>query len=498
MPKSQPTRACLVLVAVVIVLGSLSPAVIAQSTATARTISNLNVRTGPGGEYPTVSMIPAHTAVHLEGRNHVGNWVLVNDGPGGARGWVASRYLNWPDDVDLGSLPVVDGGGEPVGNGGDTVISPGAAVERANAWPVQIMHLRQGTDIAYPSLGRVPPPTGLVLEARSNDGVWALVHTADGQARGWVAAGFLQTAMDVDLEALPVSDEIVNASSTGPLAAAASQNPVAASPHTPGEADLIAALSAAPVMPTTTARSREIYRRGQQLGNYRNVFTKVGDCNIESWAFMGLIGIGHYELGPYSSLQTTIDFFNTEVVDGASPFTHNSLAGRSGHTTMAVMDSLWGDPTLCEPGESLLACEYRRLRPSVAFVMFGANDIHSLNAAQFEQAMRGIVQLSVDRGVIPVLTTFPSSPVNNSKWRDVLAFNAIIVRLAGEYDVPLLNLWLAARDLPNHGIEDNLLHVTYSGDEWIRFNGEEDQWAYTLWNLLALQTLDTLRREVLR
>ncbi len=495
MSKSLLTRACQTFIIAVIVVGGIGPAAIAQGGVTALTISNLNVRTGPGSGFETVSVIPARTTVSLEGRNRIGNWVLINGGPSGARGWVASRYLVWPDHVDLGSLPVVDGGGEPVGGGGGTVISAGAAIERANAWPVQIMHLRQGTDTAYPSLGRVPPRTDLVLEARSADSVWALVHTADGQARGWVAAGFLQMALDVEFETLPVSDEVVGAPAPASLAA---QNTTADAPSAAGEADLIAALSYGPVVPTATARSREIYRRGQQLGNHSDVFAKVGDCNIESWAFMGLIGIGHYDLGAYGGLQSTVDFFNTTVVDGDSPYTHNSLVGRSGHTAMLVIDSLFGDPALCEHGESLLACEYRRLRPSVAFVMFGANDIHSLNAAQFEQAMRGIVQLSLDQGVIPVLTTYPSSPVENSRWLEVLAFNVIIVRLAGEYDVPLLNLWLAARDLPNYGIENNLLHVTYSGDEWIRFNGEENQWGYTLWNLIALQTLDNLRRDILQ
>jgi uncharacterized protein YraI len=486
-------RVLLILATASIMLGSSSlPTMMAQGGPVAHTISNLNVHSGPGETQPVVSVIPARVAVYMEGRNRIGNWVLIDGGPGGVQGWVASRYLVWPDDVDLGALPVVDGAGTASAGSGENTINVGAAVERANAWPVQIMHLRQGTDTAYPSLGRVPAYTGLVLEARSADNVWALVHTADGQTRGWVAAGFLQIGGDVIFDALPVSGEVVSAS---PAAAA----PVGAAsvPASDREADLIAQLSAVPILPAATPRSRQIFQSGQQRGNQPHVFAKVGDCNTESWAFMGLIGIGHYELGAYGNLQSTVEFFSTPLPDGSTPFTHNSLAGRSGHTSMTVIDPLFGDPNSCQPGESLLSCEYRLIRPGVAFIMFGESDMHSLNAAQYEQAMRQIIQLSIDQGVIPVLTTFPSDPLENSKWMDVLEFNAILVRLAREYDAPLLNFWLAARSLPHSGVEEDLLHVSYSGDEWIRFNGEENQWGYTLWNLIALQTLENLRRDVL-
>ncbi|NDJ79246.1 MAG: hypothetical protein GYB65_23595, partial [Chloroflexi bacterium] len=154
------------------------------------------------------------------------------------------------------------------------------------------------------------------------------------------------------------------------------------------------------------------------------------------------------------------------------------------------------DPALCEDDEGPLACEYRRVRPAVAVMMFGPNDMINLRIEEFEVAVRGIIDLSLAEGVIPVLTTFTWH--RDVRWEQALQFNMVVVDLAREYDIPLINFWRAAQELPNLGLVRDYTHLTAgSVGTRIAFTGDEAVSGYTLRNLLTLQTLDLLRREVL-
>ncbi len=72
-----------------------------------------------------------------------------------------------------------------------------------------------------------------------------------------------------------------------------------------------------------------------------------------------------------------------------------------------------------------------------------------------------------------------------------------MVNLGREFGVPVINLWQAARGLPHSGVENDLLHLSYGSSGALLFGNEETQYGLTLWNLLALQTLDLLRTQVL-
>ena len=161
-----------------------------------------------------------------------------------------------------------------------------------------------------------------------------------------------------------------------------------------------------------------------------------------------------------------------------------------------VVDSVWGGSC-----GSILECEYSQYRPAVAFIMLGMQDAYFLSPAQYEESMRQIVEVSIEQGVIPVLTTIPTLPGDNpTRDQNRILFNEILVRLAQEYDVPLMNLWLAMQSVDNHGLivnEDSIdfSHVSHAveGVSWANFNGDEQRWGFTMWNLVLLQTLDRLR-----
>jgi hypothetical protein len=95
--------------------------------------------------------------------------------------------------------------------------------------------------------------------------------------------------------------------------------------------------------------------------------------------------------------------------------------------------------------------------------------------------------------VIPVLTTFPIWPDGDVRTLYRFEFNTILVNLAREYDVPLMNFWLAAQSVQHSGVGVDHVHITERGDNWTAFNGDESQWGMTMWNLAALQTLDQIQ-----
>jgi hypothetical protein len=61
--------------------------------------------------------------------------------------------------------------------------------------------------------------------------------------------------------------------------------------------------------------------------------------------------------------------------------------------------------------------------------------------------MRQILDLLVDRGVVPVLSTKADNLEGGHR------INESIARVAYDYDLPLWNFWLSIRDLPGKGID---------------------------------------------
>jgi len=81
-------------------LAALAPGT-ASAAAAAVTVSNLNMRAGPGTGYPVVRVLPANAAVTIYGCNAGTSWCDVGFGPD--RGWVSANYLQ----VTYQNRPVV-------------------------------------------------------------------------------------------------------------------------------------------------------------------------------------------------------------------------------------------------------------------------------------------------------------------------------------------------------------------------------------------------------
>lgn len=64
----------------------------ASAETPARVVTDLNVRAGPGTQYPAVTVFPANSRVNVIGCTRGTTWCDVAGR--GVRGWVSARYLN--------------------------------------------------------------------------------------------------------------------------------------------------------------------------------------------------------------------------------------------------------------------------------------------------------------------------------------------------------------------------------------------------------------------
>jgi uncharacterized protein YraI len=395
---------------------------------------------------------------------------------------------------------------------------PIARAQDADGWTTYQVNIRTGPGTDHQVVTTVNAGTNLFFEARNADISWLLVRTTDGAYRGWVAALYVGVRAGYgSLANLPVSDEVVAFQSPAPAA------PESAAPGEPGQGAAapvgaeaaVSVLMNEPVLPAIGPRVYQIFQTGQALGNQRNVFTIIGACNSLARGFMQPFGTGNYNLGPYSYLQPTVDFYLQTPVDGTpNSFFHKGVAVRAGYTAAALSDPAWADPAYCQGGETPLTCEFRRSKPAVAFVMLGLLDVYWFTPQQYEAYMRQIIETSIAQGVIPIITTFPTTAGHASdaagdyegaiSFDDRAAyraqFNVILVNLAHEYGVPLMNLWRAALDLPRSGFrEGDFIHFWEpdDGSRWGALNGAQYENVFAMWNLIGLQTLDALRSGVL-
>ncbi|MBN1564980.1 MAG: SGNH/GDSL hydrolase family protein [Anaerolineae bacterium] len=277
-----------------------------------------------------------------------------------------------------------------------------------------------------------------------------------------------------------------------PFGTVQAQPPIPDDP-TWGEIDLGAIteidLTALPLVPEIGAYAQAVYQAGIEQGNNPHTFVKVGDCMTDNDYFLIPIGEGNYDLGEYADLQATIEYF---ITDDLNSFARVSQASLGGFNTSSILESMWANPEFCEAGESPLACEFRHMTPSIALIMFGTNDVQYLPAEQFDYFMRAIVIETLKNGTLPILSTFPHRP---EFPEESILYNQIVAHIAQDYELPLINLWLALEDLPNQGVDPvETTHMTtpVESAQVCYFIGENLEAGFTVRNLLTLQTLDAV------
>lgn len=514
-------RLGLVVLVGAMVLAGLVPAyqnVRAQDGPQASTIYIMNLRAGPSGDHEVITVLEPDTPLFLEARNDDISWVLVRTVDGAYRGWVAAIYLAYQPGVAAARLPVsteiVAGGQAPPaeappaddGAPAEEAAPPAAAPSGdVTAYTVYQLNVRGGPGQTHAVLGIVDGEVGLILEARNADSSWVLARTPNGAYRGWLSAQYLRF-VNVDVASLPVSDEIIGVSAPAAPEAGSGDEADAGSDTSAGTgSDQILPpineninydginmqgydasrirdidLMAVPIVGEATGRSRAIFLEGRDKGRNPHAISKVGDCSSEHWYFLSQFAWGEYNLGDYGYLQDVINHFGDSLATG-------SAATSNGFNSNTVGAPEFVNLTLCEAGESPLLCEYRRSNPAVSVIMFGTSDLLAMNPYQFDFFMRNLVNQTIDRGIIPILSTFPG---NKAFWNKTLIYNQIVVRIAYDYDIPLINLFRALEALPNSGLENDGFHLGQPvGGQSCHLYGDYLNTGYATRNLVTLQTL---------
>lgn len=326
------------------------------------------------------------------------------------------------------------------------------------------LRLRTGPSYDSEIITRLGPNTQLKILGQVAGQSWLKVITPNG-TEGYVDARYVSIGGAVVLPTSPaptVVPLVTAAAGAGPLEY--------------------------PYLSDISPRVYQIFQLGQARGNRPNAFSVVGDSNSQHPAFLKPFDWGNYNLGSYAYLQPTVNFFR-------GSFANDSPAAAGGFNTVKVLDPAHA-PAYCG-GQSPLECEYNRTRPSIALILLGTGDQH--NWQNFEGNYRRIIEISIERGVIPVLITKGDdleSRDNNAPYGYI---NAKIAQLASEYQVPLLNLRQVLQRLPNGGMISDGFHYNYPSDNrsaW--FTPEYLQYGYNQRNLTALQALDVLRRKVIQ
>lgn len=227
-------------------------------------------------------------------------------------------------------------------------------------------------------------------------------------------------------------------------------------------------------------RACQIYAHGQTLGRNPHAFSKIGDSLIATPNFLTRFDTGSYDLGEYAFLQPTIDHF------GGS-FVRYGVAIRAGLHTWSVFDPMWADKEWCQPNEDMLTCELRLHNPSILLIQLGTND----GSSSFENNLRKIVELTIEKGVIPVLAT-KADRFDGPEDRN----NAAIRRIAADFKVPLWDFDLVAATLPERGLREDEVHLTtFPAHDYTLPQAFEK--GHAVHNLAALMMLDAIRKEII-
>ena len=221
------------------------------------------------------------------------------------------------------------------------------------------------------------------------------------------------------------------------------------------------------VMPELSQHILQIYQEGQAQGRNPHNFSVIGDCQSIPFVFLGPFWRGELALGSGENyLWDAINQFK-------GSFNRWSVTSRGGFTAASFLSPLQADPHYCKPGETPLTCEYRLNNPAFAFITL-ETWINSNTVDRYETYLRQILDYVIGHGTIPILITkADSGEVINGRH----VINPAIVRVARDYDIPVINFWRSAQNISNGGIDPARegFHLSQEG--------------YNLKNILALRAL---------
>jgi chitodextrinase len=199
------------------------------------------------------------------------------------------------------------------------------------------------------------------------------------------------------------------------------------------------------------ANLRNIKARGDALGRVPGRIGQWGDSITDSWAYLSVTGTEGIQVKPTSGH----DYDPVLLWMGASQTSGGAVGG--GDRSNPLWTHKGG--SYCNQsgwrisnGLAAIAGAIDLGQPSWSLTMFGSNDIRSSwNATAYELRLRRFLQISIDEGVVPVISTIPPCVGWDAGVAEV---NAIITTVAADMGVPLVDL---------HGLYTELHPTDWAG-----------------------------------
>jgi uncharacterized protein YraI len=169
----------------------------------------LFVRANPSPSAEQLGSFTRGTVLQVEGRetnsNDGGSWVYVTPDGGGTSGWVLSNFLLFPENYNIGVLPVMNGTTAPSASAPSAPqgSAPAAAstLDGLPATTSEAVNFRNGPELTFEVLRQLPANTDLVIVGRNANGVW--LQAAEGEDIGWVFYSLVD--VDGDVNSVPVT-----------------------------------------------------------------------------------------------------------------------------------------------------------------------------------------------------------------------------------------------------------------------------------------------------
>lgn len=273
--------------------------------------------------------------------------------------------------------------------------------------------VRKGASWTSVSVGRVVKFQCFLPTGRNTNAEWLLIPYGD--TVGWIHGSMIR--FRGDLMKLPLTENTVSRAVTTTILPKG--------------------------LPVISYRSRAAYLGSARAGKDLRMFTVLGDCNSEPPVYLGRFAANGLDTFGIPALKSTALYFT-------QAFSRTSLATQGSFNASMAFDNMWADPKLCRADEGPLACELRVSKASILVIALGTGDQHTWK--DFEAHYRAIVAYTVKAGVLPVLMTKADALESQEGGAPVGYINDVIRRVGKDYGAPVIDFWLATRDLANHGL----------------------------------------------
>jgi heat shock protein HslJ/uncharacterized protein YraI len=171
-----------------------------EGVPTATAIEPINVRSGPGAQYPSYGVVSIGTTGEVIGISEDGEWyvvrVSIEYSPDG-RGWVKGEFVEVTNAENVPVIPT-----PPLGD----IEFPPPGTDVPTVVVLQPVNVRSGPSTDYPSYGIAPAGATTQVVGISEDGLWWVVVVSPDlspDSQGWVSADFVEVTGGEDVPVIP-------------------------------------------------------------------------------------------------------------------------------------------------------------------------------------------------------------------------------------------------------------------------------------------------------